>query len=183
MGTSSNQGFGLGAEFAFPALVVTLLVRGKAAFIILLASGDQVVDDRASLWAVMKRLRGHAERLGGSALALARARPQHFPPLMSSSGQMIIQELNADALRNFVKSGPISPNNVCAMPISECPAPWPDRFRTPASILPAARYAQNAASPSLLRTQRLRPAARRVSDTPADVIESRPHSRQSTSGS
>jgi len=40
-----------------------------------------------------------------------------LPPLMSLSGHNSIQEANAEALRNFVKSGPISPNSVWAMPV------------------------------------------------------------------
>jgi hypothetical protein len=36
---------------------------------------------------------------------------------MSLSGESPIQEAKADTLRNFVKSGPISANTVCAMPV------------------------------------------------------------------
>ncbi|MCU1247249.1 MAG: hypothetical protein JWQ49_278 [Edaphobacter sp.] len=40
-----------------------------------------------------------------------------LPPLISLSGPSPIQEAKAEALRNLVKSGPISPNRVCAMPV------------------------------------------------------------------
>src|SRR5215467_14733596 len=46
-----------------------------------------------------------------------------LPPLISLSGHNPIQEAKAEALRNFVKSGPISPNNVCAMPV-RMPGIW-----------------------------------------------------------
>jgi len=51
--------------------------------------------------------------------------PTHnpFPPLISLSGHRPIQEANAEALRNLVKSGPISPKRVGAMPV-RMPGIW-----------------------------------------------------------
>ena len=71
--------------------------------------------------------------------------PTHktFPPLISLSGHRPIQEANAEALRNLVKSGPISPKRACAMPV-RIPGIW-------VRSIPKARFNSARKTPSLDR--------------------------------
>ena len=52
----------------------------------------------------------------GSPARIASTIASPVAPLISLSGHRPIQEANAEALRYLVKSGPISPKRVCAMP-------------------------------------------------------------------
>jgi hypothetical protein len=57
------------------------------------------------------------QRSSGAAVYLARSHPQNSPATDLVIRAQAIQEANAEALRNLVKSGPISPKRVCAMPV------------------------------------------------------------------
>jgi hypothetical protein len=65
----------------------------------------------------VQRLSRHPQRVAGRQLTFRVPTQRTLPPLISLSGHSPIHEANAEALRNFVKLGPISPNRVCAIPV------------------------------------------------------------------